>query len=499
VSDLSLEHQIALLPEGQRELALAGLDNEDLLYDWQYTGRPSQLLPNDGWSLALALAGRGFGKTLMGAQWLRQLDESWSTLGRDTMPLRACMLARTVADYRDVMVQGPTGIKSVYPPSLQDQVVWEPSKRLVTLPHGGEILCFSAEKPDALRGPQFHVGWADELATFKAKTGADGLTAWDNLRIGVRLGTQPQILTTTTPKRTALVRQLVADAKADARMITRRGRTVDNKHLSKAYMDVLQGLYGGTSLGKQELDGELLDEVAGAMVSTAVLDRWRVEELPVLGRGIDWLRLVAVDPSVAKNPGDECGIVVIYAPMTAPILGRHAYIVDDVSLRASPATWADVVVSTAREHDATVVVEVNQGVGLVAPAIREAATRADVAPPPIRTVWSVASKKVRAEPVGAAAERGRVHIVGSLPELEDQMTGWVEGESGYSPDRLDALVHGCAAAIFPDSMPNGLPGASSIHRPTTRLDQRRQASMPAPQREFSRQLARRGRIGRTAV
>jgi phage terminase large subunit-like protein len=157
-------------------------------------------------------------------------------------------------------------------------------------------------------------------------------------------------------------------------------------------------------------------------------------------------------------------------------------------------------VSTAREHKATVVVEANQGVGLLEPAIREAATRADVPPPQVRTVWSVVSKKLRAEPVGAAMERGRIHIVGSLPELEDQITGWVEGEAGYSPDRMDAMVHGCAASIFPDSMKDGLPGASSIHRPKGRMNIIRQTAGNDPVREFTRQITRqRGRIGRTAV
>lgn len=463
-ADLSLEHQVALLPKEQQDEILADMDLGALQYDWGWNARPSQKLSlTDHWTLALAMAGRGWGKTLCGAQWLRELDRNWDTLGRDPGKMRFFMLGRTAADVRDVMIEGPSGIMNIYPPSLRDKIIWTPTRRSLTLPNGSQGLVFSSEEPDQLRGPAAHIGWADEMASYKqVKSMAEGnLTAWENLRIAVRLGTTPQILATTTPKRVPVLKQVLGEAKDNPeKILLRRGKTLDNAKLSSGYLDTLMGLYSGTQLGKQELEGEMLDDVVGAMTSEQIIQAYRTEGVP---KGIPWIKVVGVDPSVAERPHDECGIVVVYISNTWPILKRHAFVVDDLSQRCSPTVWGDIVVKAAHEHGALVVAEVNQGANLVKQMVRQSAAAAGLQNPSIREVWSSKSKAVRSEPVGGAYSRGRVHHVNVLAELEDQLTTWVPGESGYSPDRMDALVHACAAGMFPEALIHGSPGSVVLH------------------------------------
>lgn len=470
--DLSLEQQVALLSEDEQEALLADLDLDLLPWDWDWTARPSQKLPIEpvgqdaDWVMALLNAGRGFGKTRSGTETIRELDERWHSLGRDPgQPLRLALLGRTAADVRDTMLQGPSGLLNIYPPSLQDQVEWISSHRRVNLPGGGFCICFSAEEPDQLRGPAFHFGWADEIAAYKQVRGEGELDAFSNLRMAVRLGLLPQIIATTTPKRVKLLRQLIEEIKANPeKMILRTGRTTDNVHLSASYLATLESLYAGTTLGAQELNGEMLDAVQGATVDADTLDDHRVQKLPHVDTR--WARVVAVDPSVAERPNDECGITVIYAPLTFPILNRHAYVVDDRSLKASPTVWGDEVIKAAVKHKAVVVVENNQGGALVRRMLKERAAAANVPVPTIREVWSSKAKAVRAEPIGAAYQRGRVHHVTSFPDLEDQLTSWTPEDKGYSPDRLDALVHGLSALLFPDALvKGGVPGSATSHSP----------------------------------
>jgi phage terminase large subunit-like protein len=470
--DLSLEQQIALLSEAEQDAILADLDLDDLPWDWGWTARPSQMLPVEpvgeglDWVMALLNAGRGFGKTRAGTEYIREVDEKWPTLGRDPgQGLRIALLGRTAGDVRDTMLNGPSGLLNIYPPSLQDRVEWISSQRRVNLPGGGFCLCFSAEEPDQLRGPAFHVGWADELAAYKQVKGQGELDAFANLRMAVRLGVLPQIIATTTPKRVKILRALIEEIKANpGKMLMRNGRTTDNVHLAESYLATLEALYAGTTLGAQELNGEMLDAVQGATADAETIDAWRVDKLPRADQR--WARVVAVDPSVAEKPGDECGIVVIYAPLTYPILNRHAFVVEDRSLKGSPTLWGDEVIKAADKHKAVVVIENNQGGGLVRRMLKERAAAANIAPPMIREVWSTKAKAVRAEPIGAAYQRGRVHHVTSHPELEDQLTTWTPEDKGYSPDRLDALVHGLSALLFPDALvKGGVPGAAQSHSP----------------------------------
>lgn len=452
--DMSMEHRVALMPPDEQDAMLDGVDMDELMYDWSWNGRPSQIIdPYADFAVALALAGRGFGKTLMGAQWIRSLDQYWSAMGRDAAHLRVAMVGRTSADVRDVMLEGPSGLLNIYPPSVRDRVIWTPSRRRVELPNGGVITCFSADEPAQLRGPQFHCGWADELATYKQMRSEDDATAWENLRIAVRLGTRPQILATTTPKRVPVLRELLKEAgDHPGKILLRRGKTTDNRYLSDAYLDVLMSMYAGTTLGRQELEGEMLDDVAGAMTSEAIINRFRVKSLPA---NIPMIRIVSVDPSVAERPHDECGILVIYISKTWPVLKRHAWVVDDLSLRAAPNVWADVAVKAAAEHNAVIVTETNQGANLVSIMLRQAADDARVPTPPIKEVWATKAKAVRAEPVGGAYARGRVHHLNVLADYESQITSWVAGESGYSPDRQDAGVQGIASGLFPEALTSG--------------------------------------------
>ena len=317
-----------------------------------------------------------------------------------------------------------------------------------------------------MRGPAFHIGWCDELAAFKQMRtdDAQNATAWENLRIAVRIGEQPQILATTTPKRVPVLRQLMSEAgNPESKILIRRGRTMDNVKLSRAYLNVLTGLYGGTRLGAQELEGEMLDDVVGAMTSEKIIDQYRVPKLPT---NLPYLRVIGVDPSVAERPHDECGMVVVYGTRTWPILRRHAFVVDDLSMQASPAVWSDVLVKAANEHQAVIVVEINQGANLVKHLVVQAAHRAGLPVPPIREVWASKSKSVRAEVVGAAYDKGRIHHVNVHADYESQATSWVAGEAGYSPDRMDAAVHGLASVLFPDALVHGSPGAGVLHTAT---------------------------------
>lgn len=478
--ELSQEQMLALLPPEEQERLLTDLDIEELVWDWAFRARPSQYIdPNDTEFVVTVLgAGRGSGKTLSGSNWIKDLDrlpEADRVARTGGAPLRFSLVARTAADVRDVMINGESGLMNIYPPSQRDLVEWTPSRRELILPNGAIGLTFSAEEPDQLRGPQSHATWGDELAAWKEKPGVDGLTAWDNVRIGTRLGPCPQIVATTTPKRTPAIRKLWAEsADPTKHVVLRRMKTRDNVFLSETYLGILEGLWGGTTLGQQELDGLLLDDVEGALLAISVLDRWRVSTLPSTAiQGV-----VAVDPSAADKPRDECGIIVLRATTEPNPLMRHGYVVEDASLRGSPGAWGKQVVRTAHAHRLpngllpTVVVEGNQGQAMVRSVLKEAATELDLAVPHVSLVSASASKRARAEPVVAAYERGRLHHVENHADLEDQLTTWT-ADAGYSPDRADALVHGASALLLPQTLTGGLSGGTTLH-----AAQVRNASIP---------------------
>jgi phage terminase large subunit-like protein len=264
------------------------------------------------------------------------------------------------------------------------------------------------------------------------------MTAFDNLRVGTRLGANPKILVTTTPKRTPLLYKLIEEQKTGRVAIT-RGSTMDNAgNLAGAYLDTMLGVYEGTSLARQELYGEMLEAMEGAMWTEELIERNREREMPYSAP----LRCIAVDPSVAENPRDECGILVVASSSEHDLYKRQAWVLEDASVLGSPDVWANKVVQMARKWGCPVVAEVNQGGALVRNAI-------NTIDPTIKVleVHSKQGKQLRAEPITMAYEQGRVHHVGHLSDLETQMITWIPGE-GKSPDRVDALVHGLTALLI---------------------------------------------------
>lgn len=297
----------------------------------------------------------------------------------------------------------------------------------------------TADEPDSLRGPQFSHAWGDEVAAWRQTPDAAGMTAFDNLRVGTRLGANPKIMITTTPKRVPLLYSLLEEEKKGKKVVVTRGSTMDNSgNLSSAYLDTILGVYEGTRLAKQELYGEMLDSIEGALWTIEMIGKGRQNLLPAHTP----LRVIGVDPSVAENPRDSCGIVVCASTGERDLYKRHAWVLEDATIHGSPEVWANKVVEMARRWGAPVVAEVNQGGALVTNAINAIDPNVKVF-----EVHSKHGKQLRAEPVVLAYEQERVHHIGYIAELEDQMTAWIPGE-GKSPDRVDALVHALTALLI---------------------------------------------------
>jgi len=393
---------------------------ETLLHDWAVHARPEQLPPPGKWRIWLMLAGRGFGKTRAGAEWVRSIAESDGDA-------RIALVGATMQEARSVMVEGESGLLSIAP--WWDRPVWHPALRRLVWKSGAQAIVLGAAEPDSLRGPQYTHGWADELAKW-----AYAEAAWDNLMMGLRLGRHPRLLATTTPRPVPLIRRL---AKQHDVMMT-RGSTRDNRaHLAAGFVAAMERDYGGTALGRQELDGELIEELEGALWTRALIERCRVKREVLWNAGdAPFSRVVvAVDPPASAG-GDACGIVAVGLGVD----GR-AYVIEDASIAgASPEGWAARAVSAAARHGADrVVAEANNGGDMIVSVLR--AAEAEL---PVRLVHASRGKVARAEPVAALYERGRVVHVGAFPELEDQMCGMMLGGDyagpGRSPDRADALV-----------------------------------------------------------
>jgi phage terminase large subunit-like protein len=407
---------------------------EQVQWSWEMWARPEQRPPDTtDWAIWLYLAGRGAGKTRSAAEWVRE-KAKYTNQGQ----LRFALVARTAADVRDVIVEGESGIMNVTPPSERPH--YEPSKRRLTWPNGNTATCFTADEPDSLRGPQCHYAWADEIAAWRQTPDAAGMTSWDNLRVSARLGPHPQIIATTTPKRVPILYSLIEEAKKTGRVNISRGSTLDNAgNLSDAYLQAITGVYEGTRLAAQELYGEMLDDIEGALWTIEMIDRARELILPPHAP----LRVIGVDPSVAENPRDECGIIVCASTADRDLYKRHAWVLEDATILGSPEVWANKVVEMARRWGAPVVAEVNQGGALVRNAINSIDPNIKVF-----EVHSKHGKALRAEPIVLAYEQNRIHHVNYLPDLESQMFSWIPGESKNSPDRVDALVHAMTALMI---------------------------------------------------
>jgi len=417
--------RLASLPEEARERVLAGLNGaaaQALAHDWEWLARPEQLAPGGDWRIWLMMAGRGFGKTRAGAEWVRRIAEGD---GR----ARIALVGATLGEARSVMVEGPSGLLAVAP--WWNRPAFSPALRRLIWPNGAMALLFGAAEPEALRGPQFSHGWADEIAKWP-----QAQAAWDNLMMGMRLGDRPRVLATTTPRPVPLVRGLVAREGGD--VIVTRGRTADNvANLADGFVAAMEQSYGATRLGRQELEGELIAEVEGALWNRELLDRCRVAHVPEREDGDALLSrvVVGVDPPASAH-GDACGIVVAGLGPD----GR-AYVIADASVeKATPEGWARAVAHAAAVHGADrVIAEANNGGAMV-----ESVLRAAEAALPVRLVHASRGKAARAEPVAALYEAGRVRHRGAFWALEDEMCGLVAGGGyvgpGRSPDRADALV-----------------------------------------------------------
>ncbi|MFX4220689.1 MAG: DNA-packaging protein [Thalassobaculum sp.] len=382
-----------------------------LLHDWPLWARAKQLPPEGDWRVWLILAGRGFGKTRTGAEWVRALAET----GRAG---RIALVGETAGDARDVMVEGESGLLACCPP--WGRPLYEPSKRRVTWANGAIATCFSADDPDQLRGPQFDAAWADEIAKWRYEA------AWDNLMLGLRLGADPRCVATTTPKPRAWLSRLMADPRT---VLTRGGTRENATNLAPAFLDQILTRYDGTRLGRQEIEGEYLVDVPGALWTRALIEAARVPAaaVPELQRVV-----VAVDPAVTSGAeADETGIVV-----AGRDAGTGFWVLEDLTGRLSPDLWARRVADAfARVRADTVVCEVNQGGDLVAATLRTVDPTL-----PVRSVRATRGKRLRAEPVAALYEQGRVRHAGAFDALEDQMARFTGAPGDASPDRLDALV-----------------------------------------------------------
>jgi phage terminase large subunit-like protein len=405
---------------------LATLTPEELAvlpYEWGFWARPDQLAPPGGWRGWLILTGRGWGKTRTAAEWVRDRVERG-------VAKRIALVNDTAADVRDVMVEGPSGLLAVSPP--WNRPTYEPSKRAVTWPSGAVAKCYAAEAPELLRGPEHDTAWADEPAKWKnlRKRDVQGGTAWTNLMFGLRISASPQWLATTTPRG----RIFVMDLLDRPNVHVTRGSSHDNRaNLADDWYTEVIAPYEGTRLGRQEIEGEVLTDVPGALWSLAMIDGTRVSasDVPTLERVV-----VAVDPSGSDNPeADEVGII-------AGGLGSngHVYVQLDDTDHYTPDEWGKKAVAHYQTLRADRVVgEINFGGQMVEHTVRVAARDLGVLVA-YKSITASRGKAVRAEPVSALYAQGRVHHVGSFPKLENEMTQWVPGMGMRSPNRMDALV-----------------------------------------------------------
>jgi len=394
-----------------------------LPYLFEFWAFDHQLPPGGDWRTWIVLGGRGAGKTRAGAEWVRSMVEGPLPLdkGRAT---RVALVGETYEQVRDVMVHGDSGILACSPPDRTPR--WETSRRRLVWPNGATATAFSASDPEALRGPQFDAAWADELAKWKK-----GQDAWDMLQFALRLGDDPRCVVTTTPRAAPALKALMGAPST----VQTHAPTEANIHLPESFLAEVRNRYAGTRLGRQELDGVLLEDIDGALWTHAMIDRARVETVPSLDRIV-----VAVDPPVSAHSGsDACGIIVAGVKTQGPPAEWRAYVLEDATVQGvSPMGWAEVAVEAmARWGADRLVAEVNQGGALVEQVVRQVAPSVSY-----RAVRASKGKSARAEPVAALYERGRVCHVGSFGPLEDQMCRMsISGYEGRgSPDRVDALV-----------------------------------------------------------
>ena len=417
----SLASLLALQPPSTRANLLADLSEQEaaaLEWDWRFWGRQNQFAPSGDWRTWLALAGRGFGKTEAGAQWIRERVKSGAR--------SIALVAETQKDLEEVMV---ARLLKISPPDEMPSVRYRPVR--IKWPNGAEALGYNGTEPNQLRGPEFDTAWLDELAKYRYAR-----ETWDMLQFTMRSGQDPRVFVTTTPKPISLLKELLKDPTT----VVTRGSTFDNAaNLAPSFIQAIKDKYDGTRLGRQELYAELLDEAEGALWTRSMIEQARfVGELP------DMVRIVvAVDPAItAKAESDETGIVVCGR-------GRDGlgYVFRDVSGRYSPGDWAKRVINLAQQLNADrIVAEGNQGGDMVRHTIQTQWPAA-----PVKIVHASRGKYARAEPVAALYEQNRVRHHGNLDMLEDQLVSWEPLSGLESPDRLDAMVWGLTELMITPS------------------------------------------------
>lgn len=416
-------------PQGRRLAddffaSLTPRELENVLRSWDFRARADQWPPGfatngEPWSVWLVVGGRGAGKTRTGAEWVRGLalgepDFAAAPVGR------IALVGETAADVRDVMIEGVSGILAVH--RRDERPNWEPSRRRLEWPNGVIAQAFSAEDPESLRGPQFDCAWLDEFAKWR-----HAQETFDMLQFGLRLGERPRQLVTTTPLPSPALKKLMESPRT---AIVRASTYANAQNLAPSFIETIVGRYAGTRLGRQELEGEIVEDSEGALWSRDMLEACREDKAPPLSRVV-----VAIDPPASSSGrADRCGIVA--AGMDAD---GFVHVLEDASLGAArPAKWARAAIACHQRHEADrIVAEVNQGGDMVSAVIHEADPSILV-----KQVRATRGKYLRAAPVAQLYEQGRVRHAGAFPELEDEMCAFSpEGlAGGRSPDRLDALV-----------------------------------------------------------
>ncbi len=395
-----------------------------LPYLFEFWAMEHQLPPEGDWHCWMVMGGRGAGKTRTGSEWVRAQVEGCKPF--DTgVARRLALIGETVDQVRDVMVFGESGILACSPPDRRPD--WQPTKKRLIWPNGATAQIFSVHEPEALRGPQFDCAWVDELAKFKKAQ-----DTWDMLQFALRLGEQPQVCVTTTPRSTPLIKALLD---RDSSVVTHAPTEANAANLAQSFLEEVRVRYAGTRLGRQELDGVMVDEADGALWTGKILEACRVDDVPELDRIV-----VAIDPPVTgRRSSDECGIIVAGAQTKGPVQNWRAYVLADCTVHAArPAGWAAKAIRAMEQYGADrLVAEVNQGGDLVTEVVRQVDPMV-----PVRAVHATRGKAARAEPVAALYEQGRVFHARHLEALEDQMCAMTP--RGYtlngSPDRLDAMV-----------------------------------------------------------
>ncbi|MET1111652.1 MAG: terminase family protein [Allosphingosinicella sp.] len=415
---LAAEALEGLAEEEEIRLAVRSLTAEERLVldtDWPSWAHSGQMPPEDEWRVWVLLAGRGFGKTRAGAEWV-------SAFARANPDAAIALVGANPEEARAVMVEGRSGLLAVAREGERDRMRWEPSRKRLIFASGAEAFVYSAANPESLRGPEHHIAWCDELAKWRR-----GQAAWDNLRLGLRLGAKPRALVTTTPRPVPVLKRLLA---LDGTILT-GGATRANPHLPDDFIAAVESAHKGTRFGRQELDGALLDDIEGALWTRDLIEKSRIST--VAGDGRYRRVVVGVDPPATQS--GTCGIIVCGVAEDGLV-----HVLADCSAGGlSPEAWAARAARAARSWGAhRVVAERNNGGEMVTAVLRVADSGL-----PVTLVHAKDGKQTRAEPVAVLFEAGRAKFAGAFPELEDELAGFTPAGwrgNGASPDRADAMV-----------------------------------------------------------